>query len=86
MGPDDVMRLLSSEREQAQSTLLDFAPKAPRYVRYDQLWPLVLARQLVRRPDVNSIATRLRAEGKLSFPDWEKSKRVPQAHYRVQAT
>jgi hypothetical protein len=51
---------------------------------YEKLWPQVLARHVVRKPDVNTIAVHLRDEGKLLFPDWERGKRVPQASYRTQ--
>jgi hypothetical protein len=47
-------------------------------------WPQVLAKHVVRLPDVNQIAARLRKEERLLFPDWEKKKRVPQAAYRLQ--
>ena len=83
MAPDDLMSFFDNERAKAEYTLLELTPAAPHYVTYERLWPLVLARYVVRRPDVNAIAARLRKEGRLHFPDWEKGKRVPQPNYRV---
>jgi three-Cys-motif partner protein len=84
MGPDELSRFLEEERGKAERSLIELSPKAPSYVRYEHLWPLVLARHVVKRSDVNRIAARLRQEGRLLFPDWEQSKRVPQSNYGVQ--
>ena len=84
MGPDDLTTFQSNERTAAEQTLLDLTPVEPDNVEYEKLWPQVLARHVVRKPDVNQIAARLRGEGKLLMPDWEKGKRVPQPYYRVQ--
>jgi three-Cys-motif partner protein len=84
MGPNELTSFLESERQQANKTVLELTPKTPNFIRYEILWPEVLLRHVVRLPDVNKIATQLRADGKLLFPDWEKGKRVPQKNYRVQ--
>jgi hypothetical protein len=84
MGPDALTSFLADERRQAQTTLLNLTPTQPRSILYEKLWPQVLARHVVRRPDVNAMAARLRGEEQLLFPDWEKGKRVPQALYRTQ--
>ena len=42
-----------------------------------ELWRQVLARHVVRLPDLNKTAARLHTEGMLQFPDWEKGKHVP---------
>jgi three-Cys-motif partner protein len=84
MGPDDITAYLKAECEAAEKTLLNLAPAAPDAIIYEQLWPQVLARHVVRKPDVNRIAAALRADAKLLFPDWEPGKRVPQPHYRTQ--
>ena len=84
MGPDDLTAVQEAERQTAEQTLLKLAPEAPDSIRYNSLWPQVLARHIVRRTDVNQIAARLRREGKLLIPEWEKGKQVPQPHYRIQ--
>jgi three-Cys-motif partner protein len=84
MGPDELTSFLEAERGKAEKTLLQFTPKAPGTIPYEKLWPQVLARHVVRLPDLNKIAARLRDSGMLLFPDWEKGKRVPQAQYRTQ--
>jgi three-Cys-motif partner protein len=84
MGPDDLTAFQQVERAAAEQTLLNWTPEAPASIQYDKLWPQVLARHVVRRPDVNTIAAQLRKDGRLLFPDWEKGKRVPQSNYRTQ--
>lgn len=84
IGPDELTVLLTAERAGAQKMLLEITPLRPASIRYDKLWPLVLARHIVRLTDVNKMAARLRDEGALVFRDWQKGKRVPQASYRVQ--
>jgi hypothetical protein len=84
MGPDDLTAFQEGERRAAEQALLKLTPEAPRAIRYEKLWPQVLARHVVRRTDVNQIAGRLRRDGKLLIPDWEKGKHVPQRHYRIQ--
>jgi hypothetical protein len=84
MGPDDLTAFLKIEHDAAARALLNLTPNEPDGIRYQNLWPQVLARHIVRRTDVNRIAAQLRKEGRLLFPDWEKGKRVPQPHYRAQ--
>ncbi len=84
MGPDDLTAFLEAERAAAVRTLLSLTPEPPNAICYQDLWPLVLARHVVRRTDVNQIAALLRKEGRLIFPDWEKGKRIPQPGYRTQ--
>jgi three-Cys-motif partner protein len=84
IGPDELNSFLGEEQREAERSLIALSSQAPSYVRYEHLWPLVLARQVIKRSDVNRIASRLRREGRLLLPDWEKSRRVPQPHYRVQ--
>jgi three-Cys-motif partner protein len=84
MAPNQLITFLQSQREEAEQTFLELAPQTPGSILYESLWPRVLARHVVRRPDVNQIGVRLRDNGRLLFPDWEKGKRVPQPHYRVQ--
>jgi hypothetical protein len=84
MGPDELTAFQEAERRAAEQTLLASIPRQPESVRYEKLWPLVLARHIVRKTDVNQIAARLRREGKIIIPDWESRKQVPQATYRIQ--
>jgi hypothetical protein len=84
MGPDDLRKYLQSEREAATRRILELTPAQPNTIRYDQLWPQILARTVVTKVDVNKIVARLRAENKLLIPDWEKNRRVPQDSYRLQ--
>jgi three-Cys-motif partner protein len=84
MGPDELTAFLQSERGKAEKTFLELAPEAPRSIRYELLWPQVLARHVVKRTDINKIGAQLRDGGQLLFPDWENGKRVPQPHYRIQ--
>jgi three-Cys-motif partner protein len=85
MAPeDDISPLLEAERKAAEQTLLTLTPIQPSSILYKDLWPQVLARHIIRRPDVNKLAAALKSDGRLFFPDWEKQKRVPQPNYRVQ--
>lgn len=84
MGPEELTSFLHAELAAAETTLLELTPVQPDSVLYEKLWPSILARHVVRRPDVNKIAARLRREGVLLFPDWEKGKQVPQTGYRTQ--
>ena len=84
MGPDDLTTFQQGERREAEQTLLKLTPETPDEIRYEDLWPLVLVRHVVRRTDVNRIAGRLRREGKLLIPEWEKGKQVPQPRYHIQ--
>jgi three-Cys-motif partner protein len=84
MGPNELNSFLQAERLQAGRTVVELAPPAPGFVRYEAIWPQVLLRHVVRLPDVNKIASQLRADGKLHFLDWEVGKRVPQQNYRLQ--
>ena len=84
MGPDELTTFLQSQLGQAEKTFLELAPEAPGSVLYKSLWPQILARHVVRLPDVNQIGARLRGDGRVLFPNWEKGKRVPQPDYRIQ--
>jgi hypothetical protein len=64
--------------------LLNMTPVKPNEIKYERLWPQVLARHVIRKTDVNQMAARLRNEQRLMIPNWEKGKRVPQTGYRIQ--
>ncbi len=84
MAPDELESFLQDQHIEAEKTLLELAPESPIFLTYEKLRAQVLARHVVRHPDVNKIAARLRHENRLLFPDWEKGKRVPQPGYRTQ--
>jgi three-Cys-motif partner protein len=84
MGPNKQLVDLQCELETARQSVLALTPFEPNAILYDQLWPQVLAHNIVRKVDVNKIAAKLRADGKLLISDWERNKRVPQGHYRLQ--
>jgi three-Cys-motif partner protein len=83
MGPDELNAFLASERQKAEKSLLELTPQKPAAIRFETLWPEVLARHVIRRTQVNELAVKLRSAQMLEFPDWEKGKRVPQASYRT---
>jgi len=56
MGPDELNAFLASERRQAERSLLELTPQKPTAIRYQTLWPEVLARHIIRRPQVNELA------------------------------
>jgi three-Cys-motif partner protein len=84
MGPNELTTFLEAERREAETTVLQLVPQGPESILYGSLWPRVLARHVVKISDVNKIAAQMRTDNRLSFPDWEKGKRVPQHNYRVQ--
>lgn len=84
MAPDELEAFLQVQRIEAEETLLELAPNRPHFRTYEKLRAQVLARHVVRRPDMNKIAARLRRENRLLFPDWERGKQVPQPGYRTQ--
>jgi three-Cys-motif partner protein len=84
MAPDDLEAKLAAAMAAAEQTLLELTPTAPKAAKYEDVWPRVLAKHVVRLPDINQIAARLRKEGTIVFLDWERGKRVPQPNYRMQ--
>jgi three-Cys-motif partner protein len=84
MAPNELEQSLAAAKVAAEQMLIDLTPLAPAARIYGDVWPRILAKHVVRRPDVNQIGARLRKEGKIVFPDWEPKKRVPQPSYRVQ--
>jgi three-Cys-motif partner protein len=84
MAPDDLAAFREVERVAAAHTLLKLTPQEPDGILYHDLWPLILARHVVRKVEVNKIAAGLRREGDLLIPNWEKNKQVPQSSYRLQ--
>jgi len=83
MAPNKLETKLAAAKVAAEKTLLELTPAAPRTSKYEDVWPSVLAKHLVRLPDVNQIAARLRKEQRIVFPDWERGKHVPQPSYKM---
>jgi hypothetical protein len=84
MGPDQLITFLRSQRDDAEKTILELTPEQPGSIRYEELWPQVLSRHVVKLTDVNQITAKLRSEGRLVVPNWEAGKRVPQVGYMMQ--
>ena len=78
MAPNDLEAKLAAAKVAAEEALLELTPAVPGATRYEHVWPRVLSKHLVRLPDLNQIAARLRKEQRIIFPDWETGKRVPQ--------
>jgi hypothetical protein len=83
MSGNEAKQFLDNERTNARETLLALTPAFPATVAYKDLWPKVLARHVITRPEVNKIGAALRKDGRIVFPGWEKGKRVPQPDYLV---
>jgi three-Cys-motif partner protein len=83
MGPDQLSAFLEDECGRAETTILELTPQKPASIRYEDLWPEILARHVLRRTQVNDLAVKLRNGRRIEFPDWEKGKRIPQPHYRT---
>jgi len=77
MGPDKLDAALKREKSAARDALLALAPEAPGTIKYEDLWPQVLSRHIIRLTELNALAGELRRSGELLFPDWEAGKRVP---------
>lgn len=82
-APDDISDFLDAEKAAARATLLALIPPEPAFSAYGKVWPRVLEKHVVTRPDVNKLAADLRKCGALNFVGWEAGKRVPQDNYRV---
>jgi three-Cys-motif partner protein len=78
MAANELEASLAAAKIAAEKTLLDLTPTSPSSVLYGDTWPRVLAKHVVRRPDVNKIAVRLKKANRLSFANWQNGKRVPQ--------
>jgi len=75
--------MLEEQKRAAKQMLLALIPTAPASTTYEKVWPRVLEKHVVTRPDVNGMAAELRKGGQLLFPGWESGKRVPQDSYGV---
>ena len=83
LSPDDIEDVLAEHKRAARETLIALIPVAPESTTYARVWPRVLEKHVVTRPDVNAMAADLWKDAQLLFPGWERGKRVPQDGYRV---
>lgn len=74
---------LGAERRKADALLVQLAPTYPNRTTYGDVWPRVLARHAVTKPELNKIAAGHRKEGRLYFPDWLPGKKVPSDDGRI---
>jgi three-Cys-motif partner protein len=84
MGPDKLDAVLRQKKAAARDALIELAPETPGSIKYEDLWPQVLSRHIIRLTELNTLAAELRKSGDLLFPGWEAGKRVPQDGYLVQ--
>ncbi len=84
MAPNELETKLAEAKSAAELTFLRLVPAAPASIKFEDVWPHVLSRHVVRLKDMNDIATRLRKQARLVFLDWGPRKRVPDGHYRMQ--
>ena len=78
--------ILKSQKEEARQFILNAIPCKPNYMLYESLVLETAKRFIVKLPDVNKICNQLKKEGRIEFLNWEKGKKVPHSHYRVQKT
>lgn len=83
VGPNDIQQYLEREERKAEQLIIELVPFSPNWIKYDALWPQVLARHAAKKSTVNAIAARLRKSGILHFENWARGKRVPDDNYRV---
>lgn len=82
MNENEASAFLDSEKNKARAALVALTPDKSNPILYKDLWPLVLAKHVVRLTAVNQLAAQLRKENIIDIPDWEPRRRVPQPHYR----
>jgi three-Cys-motif partner protein len=82
LGPDPIEAFLDRQRQEAEKTLMDILGRS-KQMTWGKLWPLVLARHAVRRPELNAIAAKLKKEGKVAIPALRAPKRVPSDEFEI---
>jgi three-Cys-motif partner protein len=83
MKASETEAYLEFERISAERYLIDLVDKHPSAATYGELWPKVLAKHAITKTNLNRIAASLRADGRLSFPDWTRGKRIPEDGWQV---
>jgi three-Cys-motif partner protein len=83
MNASETESYLEFERISAERYFIELASDHTPAATYGELWPKVLAKHVITKKDLNSMAASLRADGRLSFPDWTPRKRIPEDGWRV---
>ncbi|WP_304177466.1 hypothetical protein [Phenylobacterium aquaticum] len=83
LAPDDTEEYLAAELERAKLALVEATPLSPATTTFGVLWPRVLGRYVVRKTQLNQIASELKSAGVVEFLDWGPKKRVPDDSYRM---
>jgi hypothetical protein len=83
MNASETEAYLEFERISAERYFIDLINDHTPAATYGELWPKVLAKHAITKPDLNSMAASLKADGKLCFPQWAHGKRVPEEGWRV---
>lgn len=83
MAPDQSATLLSEQLSLARSTMLAAVPIAPKWIDYGRLWPAVLGKHVVTKPQVNRLIVSAEREGLVRIEGWSGGKKVPDDHYRI---
>jgi three-Cys-motif partner protein len=84
MGPNEAAAERKKAKNAAAAAVLELVPKAPAYITYKQLWPMVLMKHAVRLTEVNAICADLKKSNQLIFLDWAPHGRAPKDEYRLQ--
>ncbi|MFM9859040.1 three-Cys-motif partner protein TcmP [Pseudoxanthobacter sp. M-2] len=84
MAPDPSIAFLAEEECRAKRLLLTLVPTSPASVRWPDLWPRILERNVVTKTQVKQIANELRSDGTLIVLDWGFKQRTLGDHNRVQ--
>jgi hypothetical protein len=83
MNASETESYLEFERISAERYFIELANNHSPAATYGELWPKVLAKHVIAKTDLNRIAASLRADGRLSFPDWTRGKRIPEDGWQV---
>lgn len=83
-APSPTEEILQSHEDEARNFILQTVPNKPASILYESLRLETAKRFIVNFPQINQISKKLKNEGLIEFPDWEKGKHVPQPSYRVQ--
>lgn len=83
MKPSEVAGYLAEARASAEQMLLDMIRDPDRQSIYGLLWPRILARHAVTKPELNLIVAKLRRAGILVVADWQPRQRIPTEQSRL---
>ena len=86
MSASETEAYLEFERISAERYFIELINEHTPAPTYGELWPKVLAKHAITRKDLNSIAASLKTDGRLTFPDWTRGKRVPEDGWQVVVT